>query len=71
MDKKIKHNLNEEYLKSLTEEQLDKEMSEWNVHEWEQYYCPNGTMTLEEFRSELFRVVDKMIEEKYGSDYIN
>lgn len=62
MDKKIKHNLNEEYLKSLTEEQLDKEMSEWNVHEWEQYYCPNGTMTLEEFRDLGHKIIDEEYE---------
>lgn len=62
MDKKIKHNLNEEYLKSLTEEQLDKEMSEWNVYEWEQYYCPNGTMTLEEFRDLGHKIIDEEYE---------
>ena len=44
-----KHNLNEAYLNSLTEEELDAEMKEWTDDEWEQYYCPEGTMTMEEF----------------------
>lgn len=61
MDKQIKHNLNEEYLKSLTEEELSKEMDEWNSDEWEQYYCPEGTISLEEFRA----LGHKMIEEEY------
>lgn len=68
---KIKHNLNESYLQSLTEEQRDKEMGEWNDHEAQQYLCPNGTITLEEFRRELYNAVDKMIEDKYGSDFID
>lgn len=71
MENKIKHNLNESYLQSLTDEQRDKEMREWNYQECKQYLCPNGTMTLEEFRKEVYDAVDKMILEKYGSDYID
>ena len=46
---KIKHNLSESYLLSLTEQQRIDEMSQWSSSEWQQYYCPNGTMSLEEF----------------------
>ncbi len=56
---KISHDLSESYLQSLTKEQRDKEMSEWNVYEWEQYYCPNGTMTLEEFRKLGHIIIDE------------
>ena len=46
----MKHNLSESYLQSLTEQQRIEEMKEWSASEWQQYLCPNGTMTLEEFR---------------------
>ena len=71
MKKSKKHNLSESYLQSLTEEQRDKEMSEWTASEWRQYYCPNGTMTLEEFRQKLHNKVREVILKKYGRDYIN
>ena len=45
-------------------------MKEWSASEWQQYLCPNGTMTLEEFRQKLHQKVDEMILEKYGSEYI-
>jgi len=41
-------------------------MRQWTASEWRQYYCPNGTMSLEEFRQELYNKVDEMILEKYG-----
>ncbi len=44
-----KHNLNEEYLNSLTEEQRIDEMSEWSAEEWGNYYCP-----------EVLRVLDRL-----------
>jgi hypothetical protein len=66
---KGKHNLNESYLQSLTEQERIKQMSEWTPSEWQEYYCPNGTMSLEEFKSLLYNKVDKLILEKYGSDY--
>ena len=44
-----KHNLDEAYLNSLTEEELDAEMDEWTASEWVKYHCPEGTMTMEEF----------------------
>lgn len=66
----MKHNLNESYLQSLTEEQRINEMKEWSASEWQQYYCPNGTMSLETFRQKLYNKVDEMILRKYGRDYI-
>ena len=48
MDNKEKHNLNEGYLQSLTEEERVRQMSEWTPSEWQQYYCPTGTMTIDE-----------------------
>ena len=67
---KVKHNLNESYLQSLTEEQRIAEMKEWSASEWQQYYCPNGTISLEEFFQALYNKVDEMILEKYGSDFL-
>ena len=66
----MKHNLSESYLQSLTEEERDKEMSQWTASEWEQY-CPNGTMTLEEFRQEIYNKIDEIILKKYGRDYLD
>ena len=45
------HYLNESYLQTLTEDERVRQMSEWSPAEWQQYYCPNGTMTLDEFRN--------------------
>lgn len=56
-----KHNLNEEYLNSLTEEQRINEMSEWSPSEWIKYYCPEGTISLEEYRE----LGHKLIREEY------
>lgn len=61
MEKKIKHNLSEEYLQSLTEEERNRQMSEWTPSECLRYLCPNGTMTVEEFRA----LGHKMIDEEY------
>lgn len=71
MAKEVKHNLSEEYLSSLSDEERTRQMEEWTATEWGQYYCPNGTMTLEEFRAELYKAVDEMIQKKYGSDDID
>ena len=70
IDENMKHNLSESYLKSLTEQQRIDEMKEWSASEVQQYLCPNGTRTLEEFRQKLYNKVDEMILKKYGSDYI-
>ena len=67
---KMKHNLNESYLQSLTEQQRIEEMSQWSASEWQQYYCPNGTITLEEFRQKLYNKVDELIFEKYGGNSV-
>lgn len=42
MEKKIKHNLSEEYLQSLTEEERIRQMKEWTPNEWAQYYSAGG-----------------------------
>ena len=56
---RITHNLDESYLQSLTEEQRIKEMSEWNATEWQQYLCPNGTMTSDEFLSLGYKLINE------------
>lgn len=66
----MKHNLNEAYLQSLTEDERNRQMSEWTPDEWKQYLCPNGTISLEEFRMALYNKLDEIMTAKYGSDYI-
>ena len=66
----MKHNLSESYLQSLTEQQRIDEMSQWSASEWQQYYCPNGTITLDEFFDEIYNNVEKTISEKYGDDSV-
>ena len=66
----MKHNLSESYLQSLTEQQRIEEMSQWSASEWQQYYCPNGTITLEEFRQKLYNKVDELFFEKYGGNSV-
>ena len=67
---KMKHNLSESYLQALTEQQRIDEMSQWSASERQQYYCPNGTITLEEFRQKLYNKVDELIFEKYGGNSV-
>lgn len=45
-----KHNLSEEYLNSLSEEERTKEMQSWTPKEQVRHLCPEGVMSLEEFR---------------------
>ncbi len=56
---KKKHHLNEEYLKSLSEEDLTKEMMEWSAEEQAEYLCPNGVMTIEEFRELGLKIINE------------
>lgn len=56
-----KHNLNESYLNSLTESERINEMKDWSAEEQAQYLCPNGVMTIEEFRE----LGNKIIDEEY------
>ena len=58
-----KHNLNEAYLNSLTEEELDAEMDEWTSEDWANYHCPNGTMTPDEFVELGISLISKKFEE--------
>lgn len=69
--RKVRHNLNESHLQSLTEEQRITEMKEWSASEWQQYYCPNGTVSAEFFFEKLNKRVQEMVSEKYGSNNIN
>ena len=59
----MRHNLNEEYLNSLSEEDLMNEMKEWDAEEQAKYLCPNGVMTIEEFR----KLGLKIINDEYDS----
>lgn len=54
----MRHNLNEEYLNSLSEEDLMNEMKEWDAEEQEKYLCPNGVMTIEEFRELGLKIIN-------------
>ena len=51
--------ITEEYVRSLSEEELLEEQKTWTVTQWQQYLCPNGTMTLEE----VVLYTDELIEE--------
>jgi len=54
----MRHNLNEEYLNSLSEENLMNEMKEWDAEEQAKYLCPNGVMTIEEFRELGLKIIN-------------
>ena len=58
---KKEHNLSEEYLQSLSDEELEKEMMEWTAEEQTEYLCPDGVKTIAEFRE--YGI--KMINEEY------
>ena len=58
---KKEHNISEEYLQLLSDEKLEKEMMEWTAEEQAEYLCPDGVMTIEEFRE--YGI--KMINEEY------
>ena len=55
----MKHNLNESYLNSLSDEERINEMKEWSAEEQVQYLCPNGVMTMEEFRALGHKIIDE------------
>lgn len=61
MSKTRKHNLSIEYLNSLSEEELTREMQSWTPAEQVQFLCPKGVMPLEEFR----RIGIQMIKDMY------
>ena len=50
MDKEHIHNLNEEYLNSMSEEERLKEIQSWTSEELVRHLCPDGVISLEEFR---------------------
>ena len=45
MSKTQRHNLSEEYLNSLTEEERTKEMQSWTPEEQVRYLCPEGVVS--------------------------
>ena len=65
-----KKQIDEAYLASLSEEELLKEQKNWTEEQIHQYFCPNGTITAEEFHDLLIKKVDEKILEKYGPDYL-
>ena len=65
----MKHNLNESYLNSLSDEERINEMKEWSAEEQAQYLCPNGVMTMEEFRALGHKIIDEEYD-KLGWKYI-
>ena len=50
MSKIREHNLSEEYLNSLSEEERLKEIQSWASEELVRHLCPDGVISLEEFR---------------------
>ena len=58
IDENMKHNLSESYLQSLTEQQRIDEMKEWDAEEQAKYLCPNGVMTIEEFRELGLKIIN-------------
>ena len=56
---KKEHNLSEEYLQSLSDEELEKEMMEWTAEEQTEYLCPDGVMTIEEFREYGLKLINE------------
>ena len=66
MNRLVKHNLNESYLQSLTEEERVRQMSEWTSSEWQEYYCPEGVISLDDAMDYLKNKALKIVEDKYG-----
>ena len=64
MSKTQRHNLSEEYLNSLTEEERTKDMQSWTPVEQFWYLCPEGVMPLEEFRRIGIKMINEMYEEE-------
>ena len=54
-----KHNLNKDNLKSLSEEELTREMMEWTAEEQAEYLCPEGVMPIEEFREYGLKLINE------------
>lgn len=65
--KKKEKIITEEYVRSLTASELLKEQQTWTATQWQQYLCPNGTMTLEE----VVEYTDKLIDKVFDGDESN
>ena len=48
-------------------QELLKEQQTWTATQWQQYLCPNGTMTLEE----VVEYTDKLIDKVFDGDESN
>ncbi|MBQ8484796.1 MAG: hypothetical protein IJ534_01470 [Bacteroidaceae bacterium] len=55
--------ITEEYVKFLTESELLNEQATWTAAQWQQYLCPNGTMTLEEAIQYSDQIIDEIFDE--------
>ena len=60
MEKTKKH-IDADYLASLSEEERLEEMKSWTEEQIHEYFCPNGTVTVEEFREYGYKMIDKYI----------
>ena len=59
-----------EKFEQLFEEERKKEAACWTDEDWFNYFASKGTVTLEEFRTELKSATYKIAKEKYGCDYM-
>ena len=57
------------YLASLSEEELLEEQKNWTEEQIHQYFCPNGTVTVEEFREYGYKMIDKYIPKCLGQKF--
>lgn len=59
--------ITEEYVNSLTESELLNEQANWTAAQWQQYLCPNGTITIDEAFDYLTKITMEKWNKKYGS----
>ena len=63
------NNIDFEKFEQLSEEERKKVAADWSDEDWFNYFANKGTITLEEFRTELKAATYKIAKEKYGCDY--
>jgi hypothetical protein len=56
-----KKHIDADYLATLSEEELLEEMENWTEEQIHEYFCPNRTVTVEEFREYGYKMIDKYI----------
>lgn len=59
--------ITEEYVNSLTESELLNKQASWTAAQWQQYLCPNGTITIDEAFDYLTKITMEKWNKKYGS----